>query len=156
VVNIAVSLYLLSLIVWIGSIVFFSFVTAPSIFGTLPPEYASKAISAIFPKYYFLGYISGIVSFGALIFSAAKTGSWPILKILLIILMFGLTVYSGLVIHPKARALKEEIQTDTGETNVAHMKQEFDRVHRASVFNNGIVLLLGIILVILTAKNLTL
>lgn len=150
------TIYLLSLVIWIGGIIFFSFVGAPSIFKALPPEYAGKAVAAIFPKYYPLGYISGLIAFAALIFSAAKTGQWPILKILLILSMVTLTVYSSLVTHPKVRTLKEEIEIATGKTDVVELKKEFDRVHRASVISNVIVLVLGIILIIATARQLTL
>ena len=150
------SLYLLSLVVWIGGIVFFSFVGAPSLFKALPPEYAGKAVGAIFPKYYPMGYISGLVAFICLIFSAAKTGSWPVVKILLLLVMITFTVYSSLVIHPKARALKEEMQAVTGNTDLAQLKTEFDRVHRTSVINNGVVLVLGILLIVATAARLTL
>lgn len=149
------TLYLLSLIVWIGGIVFFSFIGAPSIFKVLPPEYAGRAVGAIFPKYYPMGYVSGAVSFACLIFSAAKTGHWPILKILLVLAMLTLTVYSSLVIHPKAKSLKEEMQIATGKSDITEIKKQFDRVHFASVINNGIVLVLGIILIVATARQLT-
>lgn len=150
------SLYLLSLIIWIGSILFFSFVGAPSLFKALPPEFASKAVGAIFPKYYPLGYISGMIAFVCLLISAVRTGHWPVFKMFLVILMIGFTVYTSLVIHPHARALKEEIHAVTGNTDITLLQKEFDRAHHASVFMNGVVLLLGLILVFVTASRLTL
>jgi uncharacterized membrane protein len=148
------SVYLLSLVIWIGGIIFFSFLGAPAIFKTLPPEQAGKAVGAIFPKYYPMGYISGAVAFFCTIFSAARTGHWPLVKILLLLSMITLTVYSSLVTHPKARALREEIQTATGNTDVTILRQEFERVHRISVIHNGIVLCLGVLLIIATAMRL--
>ncbi|HVM94771.1 MAG TPA: DUF4149 domain-containing protein, partial [Candidatus Acidoferrales bacterium] len=53
------SLYLLALIVWIGTIAFFSFVVAPSIFGNMAPVEAGKVVGLIFPNYYILGYVCG-------------------------------------------------------------------------------------------------
>lgn len=150
------SLYLLTLVIWIGSIIFFSAIGAPSLFKVLPPDTAGKAVGAIFPKYYPLGYISGIVAFICLIISAAKTGSWPIVKMLLLVVMITLNIYSGLVLHPRARAIKEEMQTETGKTDIAHLKSEFDHAHRTTVVYNGIVLVLGIILIIITARGLIL
>ena len=147
------SLYLLSLVIWVGGIIFFSFITAPSIFKILPPEYASKTISALFNKYYPLGIVSGLVAFVSLIFSAIKTGHWPVLKIILVLIMLGLTLYSSINIHPKARALKEEIQSATGKTEVGFLQEEFDRVHHISVINNAVVLLLGLILIVITARS---
>ncbi len=149
-------IYLLCLIVWIGEIVFFSFVGAPTLFRILAPDAAGKAVGALFPKYYPIGYLSGIVAFLCLIFSAAKTGSWPVLKMLVLALMVTLTVYSSLVLHPRARAIKEEISLETGKTDVAHLKAEFDHAHRITVIYNGIVLVLGLALVFLTARGLSL
>jgi uncharacterized membrane protein len=149
-------LYLLSLVVWIGAIVFFSFVVAPSIFHSLPPEYAGKAVGAIFPKYFTMGAVSGLVASLCLIIAGIKTGSWSTLKLLLLAVMIFLTITNGLISQPKARALKEEMQTATSQTELVHIKEIFDRVHRWSVINNGIVLILGLILIFLTARNLTL
>lgn len=148
--------YLLSLIVWVGSIIFFSFFTAPSLFKALPVEFAGKAVSAIFPKYYAAGYTSGFVALITLFILGFKNGIWSPFKMLMIILMLGLTLFAALNIHPRARALKEEMQATTDTVEQEHLKQEFDRVHKISVVFNGIVLLLGILLVLLTSKNLTL
>lgn len=150
------AIFLLSLVVWIGGIVFFSFIVAPSIFKGLPPEFAGKAVAAIFPKYYPMGYISGTVAFTSLVFSAAKTGSWPVAKMILVLAMMTLTISNSLVTYPKARALKEEIKISESGTDIHHLKEEFDRIHRWSVLNNGAVLLLGLILLFMTARNLIL
>ena len=50
-------LYLLTLAVWIGSIVFFSFAVAPTVFKTLKPEDAAALIRRIFSKYYLIGIV---------------------------------------------------------------------------------------------------
>ena len=50
--------YILSLVGWVGSIVFFSFFTAPVIFKLLDREKAGEVVGVIFPRYYFLGYWS--------------------------------------------------------------------------------------------------
>lgn len=149
------AIFLLSLVVWIGGIVFFSFFTAPSLFHSLPPEFAGKAVGAIFPKYYPLGYISGIVAFLCLIVTGFKTGSWSWAKMLLIVFMVFMTVTNGLVTHPKARALKEEMLSPQSQTELVHLKETFDRIHRWSVINNGIVLLCGLVVIFLTARKLT-
>ena len=49
---------LLALVLWIGGIVFFSFIASPSIFKILPREQAGQVVGDIFPKYHLLGYIS--------------------------------------------------------------------------------------------------
>ena len=47
--------YILSLVGWVGSIVFFSFFTAPVIFKLLDREKAGEVVAVIFPRYYFFG-----------------------------------------------------------------------------------------------------
>src|SRR5580692_11768647 len=72
-------LYLLTLAVWIGSIVFFSFAVAPTVFKTLKPEDAAALIRRIFSKYYLIGIICAglaIVCLGLLLFDRAFS-KWP-------------------------------------------------------------------------------
>jgi uncharacterized membrane protein len=47
-------LYLAALVVWLGEVVFFSFVAAPAAFRTLPTPEAGRVVGAIFPLYYAL------------------------------------------------------------------------------------------------------
>ncbi len=150
------AIFLLSLVVWVGGIVFFSFVTAPSLFHALPTEIAGKAVSAIFPKYYLLGYIAGFLGLGCLLVSGLRSGHWETPRMFLITAMLALSLVNGFVIHPKARALKEVIQTKTSEAEIAPLKEAFGRVHRWSVVGNGITLLLGLGVVVITARKLSL
>ena len=75
---------------------------------------------------------------------------------LLLILMITINIYASLVLHPRARAIKEEIQLETGKTDVAHLKAEFDHAHKVTVIWNVVVLALGLILVIVTARGINL
>ncbi|MZH42488.1 MAG: DUF4149 domain-containing protein, partial [Nitrospinae bacterium] len=52
-------IYLLSLVCWIGSIIFFSFFVAPVVFKTLEREKAGEIVGIIFPRYYMVGYVCG-------------------------------------------------------------------------------------------------
>src|SRR5580700_1638162 len=79
--------YLVTLAVWIGSIVFFSFVVAPTVFRTLKPEDAAALIRRIFSKYYLIGMICGavgIVCVGLLLTDHAF-GKWPAILSLLLL-----------------------------------------------------------------------
>src|SRR2546423_2912012 len=85
-------LYLVLLAMWVGSIMFFSFVIAPTIFKVLKPEDAAKLQRALFPKYYLVGIICagiGIVCVGLLLAERAF-GKWPgVLSLLLVAAMGG-------------------------------------------------------------------
>lgn len=146
--------YLLGLAVWLGSIVFFSFVGAPIIFKVLPQAEAGKVVGAIFPKYYPLGYISGFVALAMAVVSWVRQGNWPVFKILILVVMLAFTIFTSLVIHPRARAFREEMIGSTEESEINHLKMEFERSHKTAVVNNVIVLVLGLVLLFLTARGL--
>ena len=67
-------IYLLSLVCWIGSIIFFSFIVAPIIFKTLDREKAGEVVRKIFPLYYKLGYICGALILFSFLVSKAGAG----------------------------------------------------------------------------------
>ena len=53
--------HLIALALWVGSVVFFSFIVAPGIFGAVPNQEAGRVIGTIFPRYYLLGSVAGVV-----------------------------------------------------------------------------------------------
>lgn len=144
-------IHLLSLVVWIGSIVFFSFVAAPGIFKTLEREKAGELVGVIFPKYYFIGYLCGAL---ALITLLAGSGKADLLKLVLLILMLGCTLVAGLAIGPPARKLKVKMKAEP--ENREALQKKFKSLHSVSVQLNASVLLMGLVLLWFTAKGLDL
>ena len=55
-------IYLLALAVWIGSIVFFTAVVAPTVFKVLQSDDAARLQRALFPRYYLTGILCTAVS----------------------------------------------------------------------------------------------
>ena len=53
--------YLLSLVCWLGGMVFFTALVAPVLFKVLPMTEAGKLLGVLFPRYYLLGYICGAI-----------------------------------------------------------------------------------------------
>ena len=145
--------YLIALSVWIGEIVFFSFVVAPSVFRAFPPSDAGRAVAAIFPTYYQIGYVCGVVlllaSVGFLISGAART-VWGVAASLSAAMLVA-TLYAGLAVQPRASALRLQMHA---EATLPPVKDAFDRLHRTAVWLNGGVLIGGIVLSILTAARL--
>jgi uncharacterized membrane protein len=91
-------IYSLSLVCWLGAIIFFSFFVAPVVFKTLDREQTGELVGIIFSRYYKLGYICGAL----ILFSFMMVGevglkwcSWGIM-----ILSSGI---AGLVINPKTK-----------------------------------------------------
>jgi uncharacterized membrane protein len=145
-------LHLLALVVWLGETIFLSFVVAPTLFATFPPE-AGRVMSALFPWYYRIGYACGailIVSSVALWRSGAG-GALGSITVGVAAFMLAAVLYAGIVIQPRARALRLEVH---GPNPSATAKAEFDRLHRRSVQLNFVVLLGGLAITAITAARL--
>ncbi len=142
-------LHLLTLVSWLGSIIFFSFVAAPAIFKGFERKQAGEIVGALFPKYFLLEEVSVVLAVATLFFIGTKIGFGGGVKIafVLLALMGGLVFYSGMVNGPRAREVKMEIRTAEGdEAKVAELRKEFGKLHGVSVIVNMIILLLGLVL----------
>ena len=145
-------LYLLALIVWLGEIIFFSFIAAPTIFATFPTADAGRAVGAIFPTYYRIGYVCGafLVAGTVVLLSTAVSRGWWSVNLALAAVMLALTLYAGMRVQPRAAALRPQIHETTAP---AEVKDEFNRLHRTAVILNGVVLLCGLAVSVITAAS---
>ncbi len=147
---------LLALIVWIGGIILFAFVGAPTLFTVLPTtRLAGNVVSASLTKLHWMGLISGVVFLACSLaynqFKHARPKPFAAAHIL-IVLMLLLTAISQFRITPRMRNLRADMQAvDRLPGNNA--RAEFDRLHAWSTRLEGGVLLLGIGVVALTARR---
>lgn len=145
--------YLLSLVFWIGGIAFFSFIAAPSIFHALPRDEAGKVVTAIFPKYYWEGIICGSLAL-ATSFVLGILTRWSVLLIVRTILLGVMLVgvlYAVLVLQPHMHAVKAQVASFESLAPTDPLRLEFGRLHGRSFTVNAAVLLLGLVVVFLTA-----
>jgi uncharacterized membrane protein len=146
-------IYLLAIALWIGGMAFFSFLAAPSIFKVLPREQAGNVVSDIFPKYYWQGIICGAIALVASV-ALGMRERWNILLIVRTI-MIGVMVlgilYSVIVLQPKIHAVKAQITSFENLSPTDPLRLEFGRLHGRSFSVNAAVLLLGVIVVFITA-----
>ncbi|MDH5764305.1 MAG: DUF4149 domain-containing protein [Nitrospinota bacterium] len=143
-------IHLLSLVIWMGSIIFFSFFAAPAVFRLLDRQKAGEVVGAIFPKYYAIGYICSILAAATLIQSPGGMKGPPLI---FLTVMAACTFYAGLVINPQARALKQQM-LDQPEHREA-IEPQFRSLHGWSVRLNASVLIFGLGLLWTTAMRLT-
>ncbi len=149
-------LYLLVLAVWIGSIVFFSFVVAPAVFKTLGPQEAGQLIRKIFSKYYLIGFLCaalGIICVGILLADGAF-GKWPaILSLLLLAAMGGTDLWLRQAVFPQMNQMRDQIIA-AGDKADPELEREWKTLHRLSVQLNGAVLLaaLALLFVVVYAR----
>lgn len=147
--------HLLALAVWLGETVFFGAVVAPALFGGLDPEQAGTITALIFPGYYTLGYVCGVV----LVLTAAALwqrsrpsgGLWlaaaGVAGVILVACLF-----AGLEVLPEADALRPRLHDATA---AASLRERFDDLHQLAVQLNMAVLIGNLVLAGLVATRLS-
>jgi uncharacterized membrane protein len=142
--------FLLSWGLWIGAIVFFSFLAAPTAFGALEVEHAGRFMRTLFPRYYMLGLICGLmtlISGGALMWARC----WPLKGGAIVLsMLFGMMVivlWARQRLLPRMNSLREEAhraREDNDDDGREEVLVRWQRLHRLSVRLNLLVLLLGL------------
>jgi uncharacterized membrane protein len=136
-------LYLLALAVWVGEIVFFSFVVAPAVFAALGPAGAGEIVGAIFPRYYALGTAAAATALACAIVltpRAAAPTPWAIASIVVAVGLAA-TLWAGRVVEPRAHRLRAELHA-SGRT--PSESPEFRAAHRTAVILNVVALVAGV------------
>jgi len=149
-------LMLLSLVCWIGGLIFFAFVLAPTAFSVLPTTHlAGNVVGRALGKLHWIAIFSGIVYLvSSLVYSRLTDGTAHVfaLRHVLLCLMLALTLISQFGIIPRMDALRASL----GEVRAAPIdnpeRVRFDALHVWSTRVEGAVLLLGLVVVYLTAR----
>lgn len=136
--------HLLSLVIWIGGMVFLVTIGAPSIFKILPRETAGDVLGDIFPKYWIMGYLCSATALITIVILSLKEQIYPWGRIGLLILMTTLTLYLGLGVASKAREVRLQIRTVEDTSRREILKTEFKGLHKWSVLLNVIILISGL------------
>ncbi|HWR34815.1 MAG TPA: DUF4149 domain-containing protein [Clostridia bacterium] len=152
-------LMLLSLVVWIGGIIFFSFVVAPTVFSVLPTRHlAGAVVNRSLATLHWMGIFSGVVFVVAsLIYTRMSSGAaYPFAaRHLLVYLMLLLTIVSHFGIAAKMATLR----TDMGEIDRLSQddtrRVQFNKLHAWSTRLEGTVFFLGLAVLFLTARRLS-
>jgi Domain of unknown function (DUF4149) len=149
-------LMLLSLIVWLGGIIFFSLL-APTSFSVLPTRHLAGAIvGSMLSKLHWIGVGAGLVFLFASIASFYfQTGTAHVFapRHLLITLMLILTLISQLTVSPKMTTLRTSIGEIDSVSPNDPARVQFDALHAWSTRLEVGVLLLGLSVVYLAAAN---
>jgi len=150
-------LMLLSLVCWIGGLIFFAFVLAPTAFTVLPNTHlAGNVVGRALGKLHWIAIISGIVFLiSSLLYSRVTNGTAHVFAVrhILLCLMLALTLVSQFAIIPRMDVLRASLG-DVGSAALDNPQRiQFDALHVWSTRVEGAVLLLGLVVVYLTAKS---
>jgi uncharacterized membrane protein len=150
-------LMLLSLVVWIGGLIFFAFVLAPTAFSVLPNTHlAGNVVGRALGKLHWIALSAGIVFLiSSLLYNRLSDGTAHVfaLRHVLLCLMLALTLISQFGIIPRMDVLRASLG-DVGAAPIDNPQRiQFDALHVWSTRVEGAVLLLGLMVVYLTARS---
>ena len=119
---------------WLGAMVFFASVVAPTVFGTLAPLEAGQMIRRVFPKYYLFGLVCLTVALlASLVGPGWRTAAFT--------LLLGITAYARQILMPKVNRARDAMLEKNEEHSPA-----FTRLHKLSVQLNGFEMLVCVVL----------
>lgn len=151
---------LLSLVIWIGGIIFFAFVLAPTVFhpGILPTrQLAGNVVNRSLSILHCVGVACGIVfAITSMIHTRVTVGATQpfAARHLLIYAMIILTLVSMLTVGSRMQVLRQEMAVIDNVPHDDPRRVEFNRLHEWSTRIEGTVLVLGLALLYLTARRL--
>ena len=152
-------LMLLSLVAWIGGLIFFAFVLAPTAFQVLPDTHlAGNVVGRALGKLHWIAIVSGIVFLVSSLLYSRLTGGTAhafAMRHVLICLMLGLTFLSQFWIIPRMDTLRAQVGDFAKVTLDNPLRVQFDALHVWSTRVEGAVLVLGLVAIYLTATIFT-
>jgi uncharacterized membrane protein len=150
-------LMLLSLVVWLGGLIFFAFVLAPTAFTVLPTAHlAGNVVGRALGKLHWIAIFSGIVYLtSSLLYSRLTDGAAHVFaaRHILLCLMLALTLISQFGVMPRMDTLRASLGEVSSVPLDNPQRIQFDALHVWSTRVEGAVLLLGLVVVYLTART---
>ncbi|HWC20264.1 MAG TPA: DUF4149 domain-containing protein [Terriglobales bacterium] len=145
-------LLILPLVIWLGGIIFFSFVVAPSLFSLLPSSsLAGNVVNRSLGALHYIGLACGIIFLAATFLTELR--SLRTLRSLVGVMLL-CTVLSQFGVIPQMRRIREAVggavellpPTDAG-------RAAFEHLHQLSVVLEAITLLAGLGIIALISRE---
>jgi uncharacterized membrane protein len=150
---------LLSLVVWIGGIIFFAAVLAPTVFSVLPThDLAGKVVSRSLGIMHWMGIVSGLVFLiASTSYSRLNVGfAHPLAtQHVLVMIMIALTLISVFVVGAKMETLRADMGIIDNVPLEDARRVEFNELHHWSTRLEVGVLAMGLAVLYLTGKSLS-
>jgi uncharacterized membrane protein len=148
---------LLSLVIWVGGIIFFAFVVAPALFSILPTRHLSGlVVTRTLTTLHWMGVVCGGAFLILSVFGAYhSTGSMQAtaLRNVFVFAMLVVTLFSQIGVSTKMAALRAEM----GEIDTVPVSDPrriaFNNLHQWSTGLEVVVLILGLATLYVIARN---
>ena len=142
---------LLTIVVWVGGLVFFAFVLAPVAFHVLPTHAAGLVVGHALPVLDKIGFVCGLLF---LVVTRSPRLGVQLAQWLLVVSMLVLTIYLHGGILPR---MERDRAAAGGDITLAApddpARIDFNRLHTRSERLEGAVLLAGLAVVVLLAAE---
>lgn len=139
---------------WLGSIIFFSFAVAPGVFATLTSrDEAGAVVGFALRRLHLFGVVAAIVFLLTWLILRRSLRALAKPAALAVVLMLLLTLASARIVIPRMDALRGQMGSIEATSPSDARRQEFDRLHGASVKLEGGVLLLGLLAMFLAVRD---
>lgn len=150
--------HLFTFIFWYGTLLYFTFIQAPILFKSLPRQLFGEVQSHLFPPYYMISYICGVLLVVTyhLLHPLKNYVSQDCVKITALCLMLLFSLAQGLWIGPKVAQLRVERQAAEAandQPKVEALSKEFGKAHGISSLVNLVVILAGTVYFVYLAKE---
>jgi len=146
----------LTLVVWLGGLIFFAFAVAPAAFAVLPTRHlAGNVVGRTIAILHWMGIVSGLVFLASsLLYSHLTRGTPHVFaaRNVVIVLMLALTLISQFGIIPQMDTLRASMGEIDSVPPDNPARMQFDALHVWSTRVESGVLLLGLAVVYMTAS----
>ncbi len=150
-------LMLLSLVLWVGGIVFFGAVVAPTVFSVLPThELAGRVVSRSLAILHWMGIVCGLVFLlSSMLYSRLLSGTAHPLaaRHVIIAVMIALTLVSQLAISARMNSMRVQLGVIDQVSPFDPVRLQFNRLHHWSTWVEMAVLVLGLAVIYITASS---
>ncbi len=155
--SIAKFLLLLSLILWLGGILFFAVAVAPSVFAVLTPLeggrlLAGNIVNRTLTILHWLGLTCGL---GFLLCSVALARTFKRMENFLVLAMVFLTAISQFVVSTRMAVIRAEAGSLDRLALSDPLRLQFMRLHQVSTALEGAIFLLGLVVIFLVSRRLS-
>jgi uncharacterized membrane protein len=148
---------LLSMVIWVGGIIFFSFVVAPALFSILPTRHLSGlVVTRTLSSLHWIGVVCGgifLICSTSLAYHASGGVQAAATRNLLVFAMMVATLYSQMGVSTKMAALRAEMGEIDKIPVTDPRRVAFNHLHQWSTGLEVIVLVLGLATLYLIARN---
>jgi hypothetical protein len=147
-------LQVFSLGMWVGSILYFSFVVTRGAFAVLPnSDLAGALVGYALAKLHMIGIIAGVVYLLATAAIERSIGALAQPAALLVFAMIVFTMVSQYGVIARMDFLRAQMGSVEATTAGNPLRVAFDRLHQYSVWLESAVLLSGLVALFLTARQ---